>query len=269
MKVKFDVKNIGEISVVEPPQDVMKAYRQAIYEQRETLESNMVYRLEKELFDCVRSGNTDTLNHILRNIAINDHYVGYLSKDPLRQVQYIFVSGIALATRSAIEGGMPEIEAYNLSDVYIQKMDICKSTDEVNQLFVVAIFDFTKRVRKNRKQRAYSYPVTQSIAYILDHLHYQITLTGLAKHCGLTPQYLSSLFHKETGRTITDYIMNERLEAAKQMLLFSEAGLQEISSNLAFSSHSNFTMHFKKSYGMTPREYRQGRGSRQGASSKE
>ncbi len=256
MKVKFDVKNLKDIPIGEPPQDVMKAYGKAMFEQRETLEGNMVYRLEKELFDSVRSGNTEALNHILVNISIKEQYVGYLSKDPLRQVQYIFVSGIALATRSAIEGGMPEIEAYNLSDVYIQKVDVCNNIDEVNRLFVVAIFDFTKRVRKLRKRRAYSYPVEQCVAYILDHLHYQITLTEVAKHCRLTPQYLSTLFHKETGVTIRDYIMNERLEAAKQMLTFSEVGLQEISGYLAFSTHSNFTMHFKKKFGITPREYR-------------
>ncbi len=256
MKVKFEVKSLNEIPIGDPPKDVMKAYGQAIFEQRETLEGSMVYRLERELFDCVRSGNTEVLNTILVDISLHDHYVGYLSKDPLRQVQYIFVSGIALATRSAIEGGLPEIEAYNLSDVYIQKMDVCKNIDEVNSLFVVAVFDFTKRVRKQRKQKAFSYPVEQCITYILDHLHYQITLTELSKQCGLTTQYLSTLFHKETGVTIRDYIMNERLEAAKQMLTFSDAGLLEISSYLAFSTHSNFAMHFKKKYGVTPREYR-------------
>ena len=261
MKVKLDIKNIKEIPVSEPPQDVLKAYREAMFEQRETLKGNMIYRLEKELFECVRSGNTEVLNHVFGKISINGHYVGYLSRDPLRQVQYIFVSGIALATRSAIEGGMPEIEAYNLSDVYIQKVDVCKNTDEVNRLFVVAIYDFTKRVKKLKKQKAYSYPVDRCIAYILDHLHYQITLTQLSKYCGLTPQYLSSLFHKETGMTIRDYILNERLEVAKQMLTYSEAGIQEISNNLAFSSHSNFTMHFRKRFNMTPREYRQGRQS--------
>jgi AraC-like DNA-binding protein len=53
--------------------------------------------------------------------------------------------------------------------------------------------------------------------------------------------------------------MNEKLEAARQMLSYSEAGLMEISAYLAFSTHSSFTMHFKKKFGMTPREYRTGR----------
>ena len=258
MKVKLDVKSLKEIPIIEPPQEIVKAYDRAMFEQRETLEGNMVYRMEKELFDSVRSGNTQALNQILEDISIQKQYVGYLSKDPLRQVQYIFVSGIALATRSAIEGGMPEIEAYNLSDVYIQKVDVCNNIDEVNRLFVIAMFDFTKRVKKQRKQKAYSYPVEQCIAYILDHLHYHITLTQLSKHCGLTTQYLSTLFHKETGITIREFIMNEKLEAAKQMLSYSEAGLMEISAYLAFSTHSNFTMHFKKKFGMAPREYRTG-----------
>jgi hypothetical protein len=107
MKVKLDIKSLKEIPIMEPPQEIVRAYDRAMFEQRETLEGNMVYRMEKELFDSVRSGDTDALNQILENISIQKQYVGCLSRDPLRQVQYIFVSGIALATRSAIEGGMP------------------------------------------------------------------------------------------------------------------------------------------------------------------
>jgi AraC-like DNA-binding protein len=56
--------------------------------------------------------------------------------------------------------------------------------------------------------------------------------------------------------TITEYIMDEKLETAKQMLTYSEHTLLEIASFLAFCSHSNFTAHFRKRYGNTPKEYR-------------
>jgi AraC-like DNA-binding protein len=241
----------------ETPQDIILAYRQAMFDQRETPDSTILYRMEEKLQNCIRQGEPERLEECLQEFDDNNRMMGCMSKDPLRQAQYTFISGLTLATRSAIEGGIPEIEAYNLSDVYAQKADTSKKIDEVLQLFAVVYYDFAKRVQRTKKQRrSYSHPVSLCISYILDHLHYQITLLELARLCKLSPQYLSALFRKETGRTITDYIMNEKLETAKQMITYSEHTLQEISSYLGFCSHSSFTAHFRKYYGSTPREYR-------------
>ncbi len=256
MKVKFDTKIIKEIQYKETPKDIVLAYRQAMFDQREMPDSTIMYRMEEKLLNCIRQGEPDRVEESLKEISEEDRMMGCMSKDPLRQAQYAFISGLTLATRAAIEGGIPEIEAYNLSDVYAQKADVSKKIEEVLHLFAVVYYDFAKRVQLVRKRKAYSYPITICISYILDHLHYQITLTELAKVCSLTPQYLSTLFRKETGLTITQYIMKEKLETAKQMLTYSEHTLQEIASFLGFCSHSSFTAHFRNSYNITPREYR-------------
>lgn len=256
MKVKLDTKVIKDIQYREIPKDIIMAYRQAMFEQREMPDTTILYRTEEKLFNCIRQGEPDKMEESLKEISEGSRMMGCMSKDPLRQAQYAFISGLTLATRCAIEGGMPEIEAYNLSDVYAQKADVSKKIEEIMQLFAVAYYDFAKRVQLARKRKAYSYPITYCISYIMDHLHYQITLTELAKVCKLTPQYLSTLFHRETGMTVTEYIMKEKLETAKQMLTYSEHTLQEIASFLGFCSHSSFTAHFRKGYGITPREYR-------------
>ncbi|MDF2906062.1 MAG: Transcriptional regulator, AraC [Herbinix sp.] len=256
MKVKLDTRVMADTHYREIPKDIVLAYRQAMFDQREMPDTTIMYRTEEKLFHCIRQGEPDKVEESLREILEADKMMGCMSKDPLRQAQYAFISGLTLATRSAIEGGMPEIEAYNLSDVYAQKADVSKKIEEIMQLFAVAYYDFAKRVQLVRKRKAYSYPITLCITYILDHLHYQISLTELARVCNRTPQYLSALFRKETNITITEYIMNEKLETAKQMLTYSEHTLQEIASFLGFCSHSSFTAHFGKSYGITPREYR-------------
>jgi AraC-like DNA-binding protein len=255
VKVSINAGSLKSADYKDIPKDIVKAYRQAMFEQREMPDSTILYRMEEKLFSCVRQGEPEKIEEYLSEFA-SGKLMGCMSKDPLRQVQYTFIAGITLMTRSAIAGGMPEIEAYNLSDVYAQKVDVCKKEADIMALFAMALFDFATRVRQVRKKKRYSYPVSLCISYISDHLHYQITLSNLAKQCKLTPQYLSTLFHKETGRTITDYIMDEKLETAKQMLAYSQHTLQEIASNLGFSSHSNFTLHFRKHYRMTPSEYR-------------
>ena len=239
------------------PQDIVAAFRAAMYEQREGLEHTLPYHKETLMLYYVKTGNLEELKKFMASLDYNSMYIGRLSKDPLRQMQYSIVAGITMITRSAIEGGLPEIEAYNLSDVYIHKMDALTSIDEIGTLFNIAIYDFTRRVGHTKsRSRIYSYPITLCAEYINSHLHYPITLMDLSDVCKLSSQYLSTLFKKETGRTLTDYILEERLETSKQMLTYSDYSLSEIATNLAFCSHSNYTEHFRKQYGITPREYR-------------
>ena len=82
------------------------------------------------------------------------------------------------------------------------------------------------------------------------------TLEEIAEYAGLAPAYLSDLFHKETGLTLSSYLLRRRLEAAKNMLRYSDQKIAEIAEILAFSNASHFHRAFKKETGQTPRQYR-------------
>ena len=94
------------------------------------------------------------------------------------------------------------------------------------------------------------------VNYIYSHLHKKITVDELAKHTGLSPSYLSRLFKKETGESITGYIIRRKINAAKNMLKYSGYSLSQISETLAFSCQSYFTKIFKDLEGVTPKRYR-------------
>ncbi len=78
----------------------------------------------------------------------------------------------------------------------------------------------------------------------------------LANHVHLNPTYLSELFARETGTSISQFITDKRMEAAENMLKYSEYSFSEIAQILAYRSQSHFTKVFKKHSGMTPGEYR-------------
>ena len=92
--------------------------------------------------------------------------------------------------------------------------------------------------------------------YIHYHLHEKITVAILAQRVHLNPTYLSELFKRETGTAISQYITDKRMEAAENMLKYSEYSFNEIAQILAYRSQSHFTKVFKKHSGMTPGEYR-------------
>lgn len=178
-----------------------------------------------------------------------------LSTDPIRNVKYLFVANITLQTRFAIEGGLDGETAYNTSDLYIRKMDLCQSVEEVMELHKEMCEYFTSRMSNLSRERVFSKPVVQSINYIESHLHVPIRIHDLSDAVSLNPTYLSTVFKKETGRTIADYIVHRRIETACTMLRYSDYSASQISEILAFSSQSYFISCFKRVKGMTPYEF--------------
>ena len=101
-----------------------------------------------------------------------------------------------------------------------------------------------------------SRPVVLAQDHIRAHLNERIRLNELADVVGLNESYLSTLFRRETGFTITDYITEERVVTAKNMLRYSEMTASAIATSLGFSSQSYFTRVFRERTGFTPSEFR-------------
>lgn len=146
--------------------------------------------------------------------------------------------------------------AYNISNLYVLKMDLLQTVDEVKALHADMLAFYTKEMAKLDKQAVYSKSITQCIDYIYNHLHEPIHMKNLAIQVKLNESYLSTLSKKETGKTVSEYIFSKRMEAAENMLKFSDYSYAEISTILAFSSQSHFIRVFKKQTGYTPKEYR-------------
>ncbi len=96
----------------------------------------------------------------------------------------------------------------------------------------------------------------KAIRYIEAHLAEDIHRDDLAKHVYLNPAYLSRLFKKETGLSITDYILEARVAKAKPMLESTGLKIGEIAAAVGYDNFSHFTKMFKKATGLTPIEYR-------------
>ena len=74
--------------------------------------------------------------------------------------------------------------------------------------------------------------------------------------CSVSESYLSSLFKKETGTTITDYINSTRIRQALILLNTSSLPIGEVASRCGFLDSNYFSRIFKKQLGLSPREYR-------------
>lgn len=213
------------------------------------------YNPELEFYSVIRSGNVKKTAQLCNDTFTQKQGLGTLSANPLQNIKYHFVITIALIARQCIEGGMDLSTAYGLSDYYIQKADLCCSFEAIDDLHKKASLDYAGRMYNLRKHKICSIHVVKCIDYIHDNLHTRITIRDLAELTGLNPSYLSRLFKKETGSSVTDYIRSLKIDAAKNMLIYSDFSPSQIASILAFPDQSYFTEVFHRFVGVSPKKY--------------
>lgn len=101
-----------------------------------------------------------------------------------------------------------------------------------------------------------SHQIEKICHYISEHITEEISRDMLSEYVGFTPEYLSSYFKRETGCTLSSYINSEKIQFAQRLLLQTDLPVSVIAQNLGFETSSYFTALFRKTTGMTPREYR-------------
>lgn len=223
-------------------------------------EEEVVHRpMEEEytFFHAVSAGDMDSVRaNCAAGEFTNPEGMGILSKNPLTNIKYHFVITVAFITRYCVEAGMELEQAYRLSDFYILKMDSCTSIQEIADLHTSMSLDFTGKMLLLQKKPILSKSIVLCTEYIYNHIHDRITVEDLADFTELSPSYLSRLFKKELGISISDYIREKKIEKAQNLLKYSDFSLIEISNYLSFSSQSHFIQVFEKAAGLTPKKYR-------------
>lgn len=235
--------------------DIEKALAKIEFENREDNRFHTPYDKEIEFYQAIKMGNTEEAMQMLR--PFNSDGMGILSEDKLRNLKYHLIITIAFITRYCIEGGMEMEEAYNRSDIYIRRLDKFQSEADIDALHRELVEEYAKRMKSIRKKTMYSRAIIVCLEYIYANLHKKITLELLAEEAKLSPSYLSKLFHKEVGISVSAYVMQKRIEAAEKMLRYTEFSSAEIANCLCFCSESHFISMFKRYVKVTPREYRE------------
>ena len=82
-----------------------------------------------------------------------------------------------------------------------------------------------------------------------------LSLTVVAEAVGISPAYLSALFKRETGKNLSEYITEVRIERSKELLCCTSKLIYEVASDVGFQDYRYFSQIFKKYTGQTPRQF--------------
>ncbi len=94
--------------------------------------------------------------------------------------------------------------------------------------------------------------VNSILKYINDNITNPLSLTDVCQSVHLSKEYVARVFKKEMGITVTDYIIQQKLDLAKNMLLSNEISLRNISEKVGYQDYNYFSRLFKKHYGISP-----------------
>lgn len=115
---------------------------------------------------------------------------------------------------------------------------------------------FTQQVKMSLKANAMGDVVGDVKKYIDEHLAEKISRTDIAEYVALNENYLSRLFHKEIGCSISDYILQKRINMAKKLLLSTKLSVSAIGEQVGYDTTTYFIRLFKREVGKTPKDYR-------------
>ncbi|KXO04433.1 AraC family transcriptional regulator [Bacillus thuringiensis] len=211
--------------------------------------------LEKQFFTAIKEGNKEkVLEHIYAYSLDKTITLSKVSK--LRDQKNHGIVLMTLAAQYAIEGNLPSEIAFSLSTLYIQILDQLDNIESINQLIEEALCKYADRVKEYNNHK-YSKTIVTCLDYISKNIYNKINLSIVAKSIQLNASYLSNLFKKEVGISLSEHIQKERVEEAKKLLTLTTYSLVDICTWLNFNDQSYFTKVFKKFTSMTPKQYRE------------
>ena len=124
-----------------------------------------------------------------------------------------------------------------------------------------AVRDLSREAERS-KSRAIDLPSSQSIVgkieeIVRQNLDKPVTCEEIAKQVFLNSEYLSRMFRKKTGKKLSSYIAEQKMEEAKRQLKTTDKPVSVISMELGYGNFSHFSKCFRKICGVSPQEYRE------------
>ena len=214
----------------------------------------MRYTFENELIRAVTLGQQHKENMLAG--AFSESMFEKRLQDPLRNVKNYCIIMNTLLRKAAEQGGVHPMQIDKLSSLYAAKIELMSDYKKVAELMREIFSGYCRSVQKHSTAN-YSPIVKKAVLIIETDISAELTLSELAKKQEVSSGYLATIFKKETGKTVSEYIRFKRIEYAKYLLKTTELQVQTIALHCGIMDIQYFSKQFKKETGKTPKEYRQ------------
>ncbi len=211
------------------------------------------YDMEHGMLDAVKEGNVKQALHF------HNLFMGFSldprTGDPIRDGKNMLHAVDTLLRKAAEEAYVHPLYLDHLSRNMVTQIESLQTLTELEHFCGTMIRRYCLLV-KSHSRREYTPMIRDILSYIDFNYQERITLTSLSDQFSVSKSHLSTVFHKEVGQTLTDYINSVRIERAILLLNTTNDSMPMIAEKCGFSDANYFTRTFKKNKGMSPLQYR-------------
>ncbi len=211
------------------------------------------YELEQKLLAYIRHGRTQPFEEMLRDFA---GFTGRADVAPSPLHKTYIITALTVASRVAVSAGVDYDLAFAMLNNYLDELTAARTPGEYSSIFPRAYLDYAREVARVRSVQSDDSLVRRIHRYIYGHIHEKVTPSVLAEALGYNTSYLCAHFKKETGKTISSYVNECKIEEAKLLLELPNSSVTDVAMQLGYPSQSYFCTVFKEHTNKTPGEYR-------------
>lgn len=223
-----------------------------ILQQMKQLEERYAY--ENELMEIVAKGLTHRAEVMMSSVSQLNYQ--HRLADPLRNMKNYCIICNTLLRKAAQNGGVHPLYLDRMSGQFARQIELSPTLEKANNLIGDMIRSYCRLVRAHAGSQ-HSAVVQKTLTYIDGNLSGELSLRSLAAMMQVSPGYLSTLFHRETGETLAAHITSQRMKVATHLLRSTRLQIQTVAQLSGFSDPNYFGKLFKQHYGITPVQYRQ------------
>ncbi len=251
----FSVKSVKHTVLQEELNKTVQILKEPTHEDTnlslKILESR--YAKENELLEAVAKGLVNKAELMISNTSYAQ--IEQRISDPIRSLKNYTIVLNTLLRKAAEKGGVHPLQIDMISSGYAKRIELTNSIEAIGSLQREMVKGYTLLVRDN-SVKSLSPPIKQIILHIEHDLTADLSLKKFAEMLSINPSYLSSLFKRETGLTLTEYVTKKRMEHATELLKDTKLQIQTVAQQCGILDVNYFTKAFKKLTGKTPSEYR-------------
>jgi len=214
--------------------------------------------LKNEILMSVRYGNYSNVNNLLIELE-ETLKKSKADKQYIFNFYYLLLIEIDMikAQLSSTINKHDNQEMFASID-YFNEIIKCKSLSELSNILRVSIQRTIEEVQKHNLNKMGSL-IKKVVDYIKENYHSgEISLSDISEKFFVSPSYLSRLFKKETGKNLSDFINEYRIEKAKQLLITTDLKTYEVADRVGIPDPHYFSRLFKRYTGYSPSEYKEG-----------
>lgn len=224
-----------------------------IYEEKMAERCRSPYYLECRLITNISNGNLGGALHNLKQS--NEYPKSVLSDNKLRSAQNSMICSCTFFARATINAGLAPDIAFSMSDEFIRRIEKFTTIEETLSYEQHMLVEYVRKVQDVIKEK-YPQIVILCKQYIDSHLNEDISLDHVAKKIHVNKNYLSNIFKKTTGETLTNYVNRQKIIEASYFIAYTDYEISDIAFLYKFCNQAYFTKLFKQYMGKTPREYK-------------